>query len=120
MLRHVVSLFVGVRVGDGEIRTQFGSNLHQRNGDIVAITDVGDVDTFDLTKLFVNGHNVGECLARMAVITEPIDDRDGCPTSKFQHMFVFKDACHDAVNHAVQNAGDIGNGFALAKPDLVW
>ncbi len=51
------------RIGDGEVCAKFGGDLHQGNSDIVAITNVGNVDALDLAKFFVDGQHVSQSLA---------------------------------------------------------
>ncbi len=68
--------------------------------------------------MFFGGHEIGHGLAGVGVIGEAVDDGDGGVGGEVLEFLVFEDAGHDAVDHAGEDAGDIGNRFPRAQTDL--
>lgn len=83
-------------------------------GDVVAIADVSEFEARPPAEAFVDGLDVGENLAGVVEIAEGVDDGDAGPAGEFLDGVLGEDAGDDAVGPAVEVAGDIGEGFAVA------
>ena len=69
--------------------------------------------------MFFGGEEVGHGLAGVRIVGKAVDDGDGGVGGEFLEFAVFEDACHDAVDHAGEDTGDIGDGLAGSQANLV-
>lgn len=105
--------------GDGESHGEFGAESCEAERHVVAIADEGKFAAGEvLAELVLQGECVGECLAGVRGVGECVDDGDGCVLCHLDEFFMLEDARHDAVDHAVEYASDIGDGFACAESNF--
>ena len=109
---------IAFRGGDGEIGPQAGADMHQGDGDIVTVADEGDIEALEVAKFFLDGEGVGHALAGVVVIGKTVDHRDTAPASQVDNMLVVKNARHEDMDVTGEDAGDIGDGFALTEADF--
>src|ERR687884_216976 len=88
-------------------------------GYVVAVADVGDLRAFDRIELLAHGHEIGESLARVVGVREPVYYGDvGRPGELFQ-VPVVEGADHDGVDVAGEYAARVGRRLAFTDLDLL-
>src|SRR5437867_1365862 len=106
---------------DAERRAGLGGAQHQRVRDVVAVGDVRDLDPAKIGPFsFTDREDVGQALARMGQVGEPVDHRDVAVAREFLDGLVGVHAQHHRVGHAARDAGDVRDAFAAAEADLLW
>jgi hypothetical protein len=93
--------------------------VHQRNGHVVAIANIRDIQALHRAKFFDDGLGIGHRLAGMAEIAQAVDDRHRRPLGQFDNMGVLKHARHHHLDVARHDTGHIRNRFAFAEADFV-
>jgi len=106
------------RRGDAEVHAETRGQIDERVADVVAIADVRELEAAKIAESFGEREIVGECLARMEFIRERVDDRNVRVSRQIFENFLLVDAGNDALDPAVEIAGDIGDGFACAEAGL--
>ena len=114
----VVGHIVAFGVGDGEIRAQFGCDIHQRCCNIIAIANIAHVHAFERAEFFLNGKGVGHRLAGMVEIAQAVDDRHRGILSQFFDVLVFEDTRHYHIHIAREHTRYIRNRFTFAQTDF--
>ncbi len=69
--------------------------------------------------MFADGLQVGEDLAGVHQVGQPIDDRDCAEPGQVEHVLVGEGADHDSVKIPRHDSGRVFDGFAAAKLDIV-
>jgi hypothetical protein len=80
---------------DGQARQRPGQQ--QRMRDVVAVADVGERPPRQLPEGLTHGQEVGQRLARVLVIGQGVDDRDGRPFGELLEAGLGEGADHDAL-----------------------
>mmetsp|Transcript_30429 Transcript_30429/g.51277 ORF Transcript_30429/g.51277 Transcript_30429/m.51277 type:complete len:307 (-) Transcript_30429:337-1257(-) len=92
---------------------------HPRVDNVVAIAHVHHFRAFQLSARLPNSQGIGQNLAGVVVIGEAVDDGHAAVLCEVQDVLVTKDARHNDVIEAAENARDILGGLALAQLDGV-
>ena len=67
-----------------EVDAEHGRGMCQRRRDIVAVADVGNRLASDRAEPFLERQEIGDCLARMLLICQCVDDvQSGCGAGEF-------------------------------------
>ncbi len=114
---------VGVRrvifwSGDAEINAEARGQIGQRVADVVAVADVGELQAFERTEFFFESEEIGERLTGMEFVGERVDDGDFRGCGHFVEDALLVNARDDAMDPALEIAGDIGDGFAFTEAGL--
>ena len=64
--------------GYGHVDAEQSAGEHERVADVVAVTDVGEVEAFEGAEALFEGHEVGDGLAGVLEVGERVDDGDAC------------------------------------------
>src|SRR5438067_8122432 len=91
---------------------------HKRVSHIVAIANVGDLQTGDSRFHFKDSEIVCECLAGVTVVGQPVNDRDAGVFSHLHHDFVSEGADHDALHNALQVLGYVVDRLTFTEVDF--
>src|SRR5712691_1893291 len=114
-----IASFPTARCGDTERRACRDGAEHQRMRDVVAVTDVRDRDAAKIGAFaLADREDVGETLARMALVGEPVDHRDFAVARELFNRLVRVDAQHHRVRHSARDAGHVGDALAAPETDL--
>ena len=92
---------------DADLHADLQPADDQRVGHVVAIADIAHLQPFQYAVFFPNGHQVRKHLARMAEISQAVDDRNRTIFGQILHLLLIKGADHDAVQIAGQHSGRI-------------
>ena len=82
---------------------------------VIAIPDPGKFKPVKTALMFLDRHQIGHDLTRVALIGQAIDHRHRGVFRHFQKFGFIGGADHDRIDKTRQNARRIGNGFAAAK-----
>ena len=106
---------VAARRGDGDVGAELRAGEHERVADVVAVADVGEVEAGRGAEVLFEGHEVGQRLAGMLEVRERVDDGDARVGGHLRDGVVRVGAQDDDVDPALDVAGDVGDGLALAE-----
>ncbi len=104
------------RAGERQVELQSRCRMDPRGSDVVAIAGPRDLAPLDRALGLLEGHDVGDDLAGVRLVREPVDDGHGRVRGELQQRFVLVGADHDRVDVARKHLRSVGNGFA--PPDL--
>src|SRR4029077_7537430 len=105
--------------GHPERRAGLGDAQHERVRDVVAVADVRDGDATKIGAFaLADREDVGEALAGVRQIGEPVDDWDLAVARELLDRLVRIHAKHHRVGHAARDAGDVRDTLATAEADL--
>ena len=90
--------------------------VHPGGEHVVGVAGPGHGLAADRAAVLLEGHHVGEHLARMGAPGEAVDDRHRRMAGEPDQHLVIEGADHDAVDVARQHPGGVGDG--LAAPEL--
>ena len=100
-----------------EVEAHLGATDHEGVAHVVArIAHVDEVDAFEVAEVFLDGQEVREDLGRVVLVGETVPDRDARILREFFDDLLAVAAVLDALEHAGQHAGRVGD--ALLLPDL--
>jgi hypothetical protein len=103
------------RCGDAEMNAEASGEIHQGMADVVAVADVGQLETAQHAKTLLKGKEISERLAGMEFVGKGVDHRNAGVGGHLFENALRVDAGDDAVDPAVEIARDIGDRFALAE-----
>ena len=109
---------VALGTGEREVHADAEGGKHERVGDVVAVADEGQLEALEGAEVFAQRLHVGEGLAGVVGVGEGVDDGD---TGPFRQLFdggLGEDAGDDAMDPAVEIAGDILERLADADGAL--
>ena len=98
---------VACGAGDGDFHAELDAAHDEGVGHIVAVADVAEFAPLDVALILADGHEVGEHLAGVAIVREPVDDGDGAELGEGFHFPLIEGADHDAVEVAREHAGGV-------------
>jgi hypothetical protein len=98
------------------VHAEPGAAVHQRVRDVVPVTEVDQPPTGQRTANLGERHVVGQTLARVKVVGQPVDHRDLGETGQLLDQLVAEGATHRAVDPALEVARHVLD--ALAHADL--
>ena len=107
-------LIVGRR-GDLHVHAETRGEIQERVADVVAVAHVGEFEAAKLAEFFFEREEIGERLAGMEFVGKGVDDGNAGIGGHFVENFLRVDTSHDAVDPAVEIAGDVSDGFAGAE-----
>ena len=93
--------------------------MSERPGDIVAVADEGDSAAANRVECFTDREQIGERLARMRFVGEPIDDRDASAIGQGDDRRVLEDSGDQEIDILADDAAEIVDGFAPAQADFI-
>ena len=108
---------LGRRHGHGD--AQLGGAEHERVADVVAVAHVRQLQAVEPPALLGKGEEVGQRLARVELVGEPVDDGDGPVLREVDHVLVGEHAGHDPVHVAGEHLGGVRHRFAALELDRV-
>ena len=82
-------------------------------------SDVAELPAGKAALVLADGHEVGQNLAGMAVVSEAVDDGNGTAAGESLYLGLIKGADHDAVQIAAQDAGGVFNGLTAADLQIL-
>ena len=89
----------------GEVAAQLGDDVHEGDGNVIAIADKSHVHALERAEFFDDGQGICHGLAGMVVIAQAVDDGNAGPLGQFENVLVSEDTRHDAVDIAGQGHG---------------
>ena len=98
----------------GHVHSQAARRQHQRMRHVVAVADERQLQAFPPAEAFLDGLHVGERLAGMIQVAQGVDHGHMRPLREFVHRVLGEDPRDDALGPAIQVAGDVLDGLALA------
>ena len=114
LIRHIAG-----RRGGGERHPRQRGAEQERGQDVVPVADVRQPHAGERTQVLLDGEEVGEALAGVAVVGEAVDHRDARPLGQRDDVVVGEHAGHDGVHIAAEDPGYVGHTLALAELDLL-
>ena len=103
----------GVR-GD-EVHPQLRAGDHERVADVVAVAEVGDADAVEPAQLLADRHHVGDRLAGVELVGEPVDDGDVGVLGELVDVGLLERADHDPVEVAGEHHRGVLDRLAAAE-----
>ena len=108
---------VGARGRDRHARE--GPDHHQRHAAVVAVTEPRHPQAGEVAEALAQGLGVGQRLAGVVGVGEPVDDRHaGVPVELHQRL-VGAGAQHDRVHHAAEHLGGVLDRLSPAQLHVV-
>src|SRR5579859_1906376 len=101
--------------GDAQMNAEARGEIDQGMANVISVADIGELETPKRAESFLESKKIGQRLAGMKFIRESVDVRNCCVGGHFLKYFLFVDASDDAVDPAIEIAGDIGDGFTRAE-----
>ena len=99
----------------GEVQAHLGAAHHQAVAHVVAgIAKVNEVDALQVTKMLPDGEEVGQDLGGMELVGQAVPHRDARVAGQIFHDLLAVAPVLDAVKHAAQHPGGVGNGLLFA------
>src|SRR4051812_42966859 len=105
---------IALGTAEREVHTESRRAQHERLGDVVAIADEGELEALNSAEVVADGLHIGEGLAGMIEVAQGVDDGDARPGGEPFDGSLEEDAGDDAVDPAIEIAGDVFEGFADA------
>ena len=97
------------------MQTHLGAAHHQAVAHVVAgIAKVNEVDALQVTKMLPDGEEVGQDLGGMELVGQAVPHRDPRIAGQIFHDLLAVAPVLDAVKHAAQHPGGVGNGLLFA------
>ena len=98
-----------------EVQAHLGAAHHQAVAHVVAgIAEVNEVDALQVAKVLPDGEEVGQDLGGMELVGQAVPHRHTGVVGKVFHDLLAIAAVLDAVEHAAQHTGSVGDGLLLA------
>src|SRR3990172_540149 len=88
---------VPLRARHPQVEPEDVGRLDPRVGHVVPVPDEGHPHLPEILAPLAGGHQVGEDLARMVPVRQPVDHRDGCGGGELHRRFVRERTDHDGV-----------------------
>ena len=111
----VVRRLVALRAGDGQLEPQAIRRVDPGIGHVVPVADPRDLLALDGPQMLPDREEVGEDLAGMQEVREPVDDGHVGEPGELLDVRVRERPDHDAVHVPGQYARGVGNRFPAAK-----
>ena len=89
--------------------------INQRMADVVAVADVGELESLQRAEFFFEREKIGQRLAGMKFVGERVDHGNVGRGGHFIEHALFVHARDDALHPALEVARHIGDGFAFAE-----
>ena len=102
------------RPGQAQAEAETDGRLHPRPGDIVGIAAPGDRAAGDAAAVLLVGHHVGHQLARMRLVGQAVDHRDGRVLREFRQFLRIVGPDHDRIDVAGEHARRVRHALAAA------
>jgi hypothetical protein len=93
--------------------------FHQASDHVVAVAHPSQMQTGQVSAAFLQRVKIGERLARMRKVCQPIDHGAGRLLSKLNNGRMPLRSHNDHIHHLAQHAREIGQTFALAETCVV-
>ena len=106
------------RTGDLEPKVEPRRGVDPGRQHVVVVAGPGDLAAADRAPLLLEGHDVGQHLARMRLLGERVDDRNCRVRRHFLHVVMGEDANDDRIDVARQHARGVGDRLAAAELHL--
>ena len=104
-----------LRSAGAEVHAQLGADDHQGVGNVVArVAEEGQLAAADIAELLADGQDVGQHLGGMEVVGQAVPYGNAGVAGQILNHGLLEAAVLDAVIHAAQNLGGVGQGFLLA------
>ena len=105
---------------DAEREVQARGRVYPRCCHVVrGIADPGHHAPADRSPVFLEGHDVGENLARVRAVGQAVDDRHGGVFGQLHQRLMRRGAQHQHIDIARQHARGVGDGLAAAELHVV-
>ena len=102
-----------------EAHPEAGRPDHQRDAHVVAVAEIGEAGPGKPAQLLANRHQVGERLAGMRVVREPVDHGDVGGLRQLLDVVLLEGADHDRVEVAGQDGAGVADRLAPAQLQVV-
>ena len=102
-----------------QLEAQDPRGLEPGVGHVVAVADPRDALPFPAAEVLLDREEVGEDLAGVGEVGEPVDHRNRGEPGQLLDLGVVVGADHDAVHVAREHAGGIGDRLAAADLDVL-
>src|SRR5450432_475162 len=100
------------------MKAQARSQKNQRMANVVAVTDVSELESSERTDFFFDGQKIGQSLAGMEFVGKRVDHRDFGVGGQFFQDALFINTRDDTMHPALQVASHVGDTLALAQTRL--
>ena len=99
----------------GEMQAHLGAAHHQAVAHVVTgVAEVDEVDALQLAEVLPDGEEVGQDLGGVELVGQAVPHRHPGVVGQFLHDLLAVAAVLDAVKHAAQHPGGVGNGLLFA------
>ena len=85
---------------------------------VVAVANIGEVNSAQISEVLLQSKHVGHGLAGMLYLAERVDHRNGRVHRHRGHRLMGERAQHDAVDPAFQIVGHVAEALASAQTRL--
>ena len=98
---------------------QLAAAFGQAAGHVVAVADIGQRVALQPADQFLQRVQVGQGLAGMGKIGQPVDHRAGAVLRQLDDRLMLIGPHHDHVDILAEHAAEIGHAFARAEADVL-
>jgi hypothetical protein len=104
--------------GRDEAHPEAGRADHQRDAHVVPIAEIGEAGAREPAQPLANRHQVGERLAWVRVVREPVDDGDVRVLGELLNVLLREGADHDCVEVALEHVRRVLDRLAAAELEV--
>src|SRR5205809_4602611 len=109
---------VAGRAGQYQLEAEAGGRIHPRMDDVVPVADEGDAEAGEIPPALEQREAVGEDLAGVMEIGEPVDGGDAGSRREVDDALMEEGPRHDEIDPAFEVARDVPRRLALPEPDI--
>ncbi len=102
-----------------EAHSQLRRSRHERSAHVVSVTEVRDPNAREPAQALADRHQVGEDLARVGDVGQPVDDRHARVGGELLHILMRERADDDAVEIAREHVRRVLDRLAAAELKIV-
>jgi hypothetical protein len=101
-----------------ELHAEPAPNAHQRVADVVPVTDVCEPESRKRAEPLAKCHRVRECLERMRLVRESVDDRDRGVLGELLDLLLMERADHEGGENAREDERHVAVRLAPSELEL--
>src|SRR5215469_1879233 len=108
--------FIAFRGRDAQMNSGACANAQQRMAHVIAVANIGELQTSQIAEAFLESEEIGQGLAGMKLVGERVDYGNGGVCGQLIQSFLGEDPRDDALHPALEIPSDIANRLTLAQP----